>query len=463
MPLTALEQLVLEMINRARLDPAGEAKRLGFSLNEGLRAGTLSSSAKQPLAPSDDLTDAARGHSRHMIAVDKFAHDGIGDGTIASRMTGAGYTFTGAWTRGENIAFNGTTGSLDQTAFGIKNQNDLYIDKDYAGRGHRINILNDNFKEAGIGHAAGAYKIGTTSYNAAMLTTDFAASGTDVFITGVTINDRNGNNFYDIGEARSGVTVAVKSGDAIAGRAASTTSGGYAVAVDPGLGSVEVTFSGGGLSAPVSAYVTVGTKNIKLDLASTSEVLSSASTTLGDGAKALTLLGVASLSGTGNAGANTLVGNKGSNVLQGLGGGDSLYGKDGADTLIGGASRDVLTGGTGRDKFRFTDVDDMGNSSTTRDVITDFKKTTTNGFDLIDLSLIDAQDGAGAANDAFAFKATKGAAFTGIGQIRWFQEDRAGTANDKTIIEGNVDADLAADFQIELKGLVALKATDFVL
>ncbi len=290
MPLTALEQLVLEMINRARLDPAGEAKRLGFSLNEGLRAGTLSGSAKQPLAANDELTDAARGHSRHMIAVDKFAHDGIGNGTIASRMTDAGYSFTGAWTRGENIAFNGTTGTLNATAFAIKNQNDLYIDKDYAGRGHRINILNDNFKEAGIGHATGAYKINGTTYNAAMLTTDFAATGTDVFITGVTINDRNSNNFYDIGEARAGVTVTVKAGADIVGRAVSSTAGGYAAAIDPGLGLVEVTFSGGGLSSPVSAFVTSATKNIKLDLANTGEVLSSASATLGDGATALTLL-----------------------------------------------------------------------------------------------------------------------------------------------------------------------------
>ena len=36
-----------------------------------------------------------------------------------------------------------------------------------------------------------------------MLTTDFGATGTDVFITGVTINDRNNNDFYDIGEARA--------------------------------------------------------------------------------------------------------------------------------------------------------------------------------------------------------------------------------------------------------------------
>jgi len=84
-------------------------------------------------------------------------------------------------------------------------------------------------------------------------------------------------------------------------------------------------------------------------------------------------------------------------------------------------------------------------------------------FDLIDVSRIDAQNGAGVANDVFLFKATKAAAFTGIGQIRWFQEDRAGTSNDKTIIEGNVDRDLSVDFQIELRGLVTLKATDFVL
>ena len=463
MPLTAVEQLLLEMINRARLDPAGEAQRLGFSLNEGLRPGTLTTTAKQVLAPNDDLTEAARGHSQHMIAVDKFGHDGIGDGTIASRMTASGYAFTGAWTRGENIAFNGTTGRLDANGFAIKNQNDLYIDEDYAGRGHRINILNDNFKEAGIGHATGAYKLGTTPYNAAMLTTDFAATGTDVFITGVTITDRNNNDFYDIGEARAGVTVAVKDGATFVGRAVSSAAGGYAAAIDPGLGQIEVMFSGGGLSGPVSVFVSSASKNIKLDLSGTTEILSSASATLGDGARALTLLGVANLAGTGNAGANALVGNKGSNTLQGLGGNDNRNGRDGSDTLIGGIGRDTLTGGIGRDKFSFEGAAETGFGASVRDVITDFKKTAANGFDIIDLSAIDAKDGAGGSNDAFGFRAVKGAAFSGTGQIRWFQEDRTGVSNDKTIIEGNTDADRGAEFQIELKGLVNLVSTDFVL
>ena len=47
---TAREQLILEMINRARMDPEGEAARYGISLNQGLTAGTISSAPKQVLA-----------------------------------------------------------------------------------------------------------------------------------------------------------------------------------------------------------------------------------------------------------------------------------------------------------------------------------------------------------------------------------------------------------------------------
>src|SRR5690349_19370886 len=64
----------------------------------------------------------------------------------------------------------------------------------------------------------------------------------------------------------------------------------------------------------------------------------------------------------------------------------------------------------------------------------------------------------------FAFLAAKGAAFTGVkGQIHWFQENPAGTANDKTMVEGDINGDKHADFAIELKGLISLSAADFVL
>ena len=47
---SAAEQYFLELINRARANPAAEAARLGISLNEGLAGGTITASAKPPLA-----------------------------------------------------------------------------------------------------------------------------------------------------------------------------------------------------------------------------------------------------------------------------------------------------------------------------------------------------------------------------------------------------------------------------
>ena len=39
----------------------------------------------------------------------------------------------------------------------------------------------------------------------------------------------------------------------------------------------------------------------------------------------------------------------------------------------------------------------------------------------------------------------------------------AGTANDKTIIYGDINGDARADFQIELTGLKTITASDFIL
>ena len=49
------------------------------------------------------------------------------------------------------------------------------------------------------------------------------------------------------------------------------------------------------------------------------------------------------------------------------------------------------------------------------------------------------------------------------GQLRWFQQNLAGTDNDKTIIEGDINGNKVADFQIKLNGLKTLTAADFFL
>ncbi len=182
------------------------------------------------------------------------------------------------------------------------------------------------------------------------------------------------------------------------------------------------------------------------------------------------LTGSANLDATGTAGRNVLTGNAGHNILTGQGGRDRLYGNDGWDTLkggngkdlllggagddmlIGGAGRDVMIGGAGADTFDFNSPTETGNTAATRDRITDFSQT---DGDVIDLSGIDADSGA-AGDQAFTFIGT--AAFSGTaGELRYVQ-----TATN-TIVQADLDGDGAEDFQIQLDGLIALTAGDFVL
>ena len=202
--------------------------------------------------------------------------------------------------------------------------------------------------------------------------------------------------------------------------------------------------------------------------AGTDSVYASTSWVLGANLENLTLTGSANLAGTGNAldnivtgnsGGNSLDGGSGNDVLWGLSGNDTLIGNSGNDRIIGGQGRDFLTGGIGNDLLVFSAVSDSGITSTTRDVITDF----TIGQDKIDLSQIDANAFL-SGDQAFSFLSAKGAAFTGVaGQLNWYQEDLAGTANDKTIVSCDINGDKAADFQIEISNLVTLHSVDFIL
>ncbi|QQR40404.1 M10 family metallopeptidase C-terminal domain-containing protein [Devosia rhizoryzae] len=162
---------------------------------------------------------------------------------------------------------------------------------------------------------------------------------------------------------------------------------------------------------------------------------------------------------TGSSAANLLNGGDGNDILLGMGGADTLIGGAGDDRITGGAGRDVMTGGIGNDLFIFNAVSEIGSTVSTRDVITDF----VHGEDRFDFSAIDANTSL-SGNQAFSFLETQGAAFTGVrGQIRWVQEDPAGTANDRVIVMGDLNGDRVADFHVELTGLVTLTASDFIL
>ena len=186
-------------------------------------------------------------------------------------------------------------------------------------------------------------------------------------------------------------------------------------------------------------------------------VVSLQSFTLAQGVENLVLNGLSGGAGTGNSGANAISGDASANTLRGLGGNDTLSGDAGIDILIGGTGRDVMTGGTGFDDFDFNAISETGKTGSTRDRILDFRHLQ----DDIDLRDIDAKAGV-AGNQAFKLIGTQG--FHDVkGELRYTKINLSGTANDKTVVEGDVNGDGRADFQIELKGIIGLTTADFLL
>jgi serralysin len=136
-----------------------------------------------------------------------------------------------------------------------------------------------------------------------------------------------------------------------------------------------------------------------------------------------------------------------------------MSGGGGNDTLTGGLGQDTMTGGAGRDRFDFNSVAEIGSGPGGRDIITDFVR----GKDKIDLSSIDA-NGAASGDTAFKFIAAEGSAFDRTqGVIAWNFDDRQGTANDFTVVQGDTNGDGVHDFEIQLTGLVHLTQGDFIL
>ncbi len=332
MPLTAIEQYLLELINRGRLDPGAEAARYGIDLNASLAPGTISLAAKQVLAPNKLLEAAATGHSLWMIAADIFSHTGNGGSTLGSRVNATGYD----WNRlGENIAAQGTSGTLNAVQA---------IEAHHAGlfrsAGHRVNLMNDAFSEVGVAQEMGQFVFsGSGALNSSLLTEVFGANGDAAFLTGVVYHDRNRDGFYSVGEGRPWVSFVV---EGASGRSSST--GGYSVAVDADdMTLVRGVYARTGFTA----LVDFSGGNVKLDFVNGNALHVSADITLVSGVQNARLLGIDALDATGTSLGNALTGNRGANVLSGLGGNDTLDGGGGADLLIGGAGADRFVFGNG--------------------------------------------------------------------------------------------------------------------
>ena len=134
----------------------------------------------------------------------------------------------------------------------------------------------------------------------------------------------------------------------------------------------------------------------------------------------------------------------------GRAGNDTINGGEGDDWLLGGAGRDTLNGGADADSFRFRFASDSAAGSTLRDQILGFEA----GLDLIDLTQVDANANL-TGNQAFAFIGT--AAFGSIaGQLRL-------VTGANSILQGDVNGDGLADFEVQFNAIATVSVNDILL
>ncbi|MEM7076093.1 MAG: CAP domain-containing protein [Pseudomonadota bacterium] len=245
--LSAEEQMIVELINRARLDPDGEVARQGVGFASGVNG-----TPKEALAVTEALSEASRAHSQDMDARDFFAHTNLSGQSPADRAVEEGH---GSRFVGENIGWIGSS----RTGFDAQDRAEAHHDNLWASPGHQQNLMSNNWSEVGLGYDYGAYRglEGST-----FATEMFGDRGTS-YLTGVVIDDTDGDEFYDIGEGQADVRITAYRGDD-AFATSTWDSGGYSLALEEGT--YRVVFEGGDLASPHEEMVTIGPRNVKLDV-----------------------------------------------------------------------------------------------------------------------------------------------------------------------------------------------------
>jgi|CXWL01.1.fsa_nt_gi Ca2+-binding RTX toxin-like protein len=138
-------------------------------------------------------------------------------------------------------------------------------------------------------------------------------------------------------------------------------------------------------------------------------------------------------------GNDSLTGGALADFIDGGNGNDGINGQAGNDTLVGGIGADSLNGGLGNDIFDYNSISESP-AGLGKDAIISFAGAGAALGDRIDLTTIDANSLA-AGNQAFIW----GGAFT-AGHLRYVGG----------VLQGNTDANAAAEFEIQLVGSPAL-------
>jgi hypothetical protein len=261
------EQLYLELINRARANPAAEAQRLRnvtdpeilsaytyFAVDLDLMVSQFATlSPAPPLSMNASLLAAARLHSQDMFTNKFQGHTGSNGSNPGGRISAQGF----AWqTYGENVfasaqsVLHGHAGFEVDWGYGPGGMQ--------SPPGHRQSIHNASFREVGVGLMNGV----NGNVGPQLVTQDLATRFNGApFVTGVVYHDHNRNGSYDVGEGLGGVRVDVSGASFYA---ITANSGGYSVPV-PGNGAYQLSFSAANLVSTQRTVTVSGNANVKVD------------------------------------------------------------------------------------------------------------------------------------------------------------------------------------------------------
>jgi len=253
--ISAPEQLFIDLLNRARSDPQA------YEVEVGLPGGTLAAVAAQPpLAFNDLLQDSARFHAQEMADNNYFGHQSQVTGDWPNKMAiDAGYMLP--WgPNANNIESLAAGYGLSTAPDSAEDTLRLLVeDAGVPSLGHRIHLLAmDPFWQQ---HRVG---VGYAFNNSANLRNYWAIhtayeNASDLFLTGVVYNDKNGNDRYDLNEGLAGVTVSTDQG----GSVLTNPAGGWSLPVTGGT--YLVTAAGGAYNGTGFAVVLVDNSNVEVD------------------------------------------------------------------------------------------------------------------------------------------------------------------------------------------------------
>ncbi|MBI4701640.1 MAG: CAP domain-containing protein [Deltaproteobacteria bacterium] len=258
------EQQMLELIQRARANPAAEGELLA-NLPEAqtaiaqygvdtakLVADFASYEPAPPLAFDPQLAEAARFHSDDMATNGFQGHEGTAGDKLADRIKQAGYVYSRV---GENVFARAKSVTHCQAAF--------LIDWGNEDLGHRLLTLDLENRMRHVGLSI-IENPSNSNVGPLVVTQDFGMPMDDSlrYLVGVVYADLNGNGAYDPAEGLPDAYIVPDQGGFYA---VTSWSGGYAIPFSPGLGELRVQLQSAPGKAVQQKTATIADENVNLD------------------------------------------------------------------------------------------------------------------------------------------------------------------------------------------------------